>query len=128
MHYTLGVYAPLTFMSAIKAGVSESQAISLIQKASSYMDPMTWILVILGYLTGIVLIVGILIGKIGLKKRVLLYMYAGYALVVCIFTVIGKITGESGLTGSLESLLETTFFIPAFLYYDPASKLRKKVR
>ena len=31
--------------------------------------------------------------------------------------LIGKLTGEWGLTGSLESLFDTTFFIPAYLYW-----------
>ena len=117
MHYTLGVYSPLTFMSAIKAGVSEHLAIDMIQRANAYMDPLTWVLVILGYFTELVLIVGILSGRISLRKRVLLYMYGGYAVVFAIFMLIGKITNEWGLTGSLESLFETTFFIPALLYW-----------
>lgn len=28
-----------------------------------------------------------------------------------------KVIGEWGITGSLESILEITFFIPAFLYW-----------
>ena len=117
MHYTLGVYAPLTFMSAVKAGVPEARAISLIQNADSYMKPLTLVLVFLGYFTEIVLIAGILSGKIGLKKRVLIFMYAGYGVVFGLFILIGYLTGEWGLTGSLESLFETTFFIPALLYW-----------
>ncbi|MBR1797752.1 MAG: hypothetical protein IJ757_07060 [Clostridiales bacterium] len=117
MHYTLGVYAPLTFMSAVKAGVPEPLAIDMIQRANAYMDPLTWVLVILGYFTELVLVVGILSGRISLKKRVLLYMYGGYAVLFALFMLIGKLTGEWGLTGSLESLFETTFFIPALLYW-----------
>lgn len=117
MHYTLGVYSPLTFMSAIKAGVPEHLAIDMIQRANAYMDPLTWVLVILGYFTELVLIVGILSGRISLRKRVLLYMYGGYAIVFAIFILIGKTTNEWGLTGSLESLFETTFFIPALIYW-----------
>ena len=117
MHYTLGVYSPLTFMSAIKAGVPEDLAIDMIQRANAYMDPLTWVLVILGYFTEIVLIVGILTGKISLRKRVLLYMYGGYAVVFILFVLIGKITNEWGFTGSLESLFETTFFFPVLLYW-----------
>lgn len=117
MHYTLGVYSPLTFMSAIKAGVPEHLAIDMIQRANAYMDPLTWVLVILGYFTELVLIVGILSGRISLRKRVLLYMYGGYAVVFLIFMLVGIITHEWGLTGSLESLFETTFFFPALVYW-----------
>lgn len=117
MHYTLGVYSPLTFMSAIKAGVPETLAIDMIQRANAYMAPLTWVLVILGYFTEIVLIVGILSGKIGLRKRVLLYMYGGYAVVFALFMLVGIITNEWGFAGSLESLFETTFFFPALLYW-----------
>ena len=56
-------------------------------------------------------------GRISLKKRVLLYMYGGYAVVFAFFMLIGKTTNEWGLTGSLESLFETTFFIPPLLYW-----------
>jgi len=118
MHFTLGVYSPLTFMSAIKAGVSEAAAIELIQNAQSYMEPLTLALVILGYFTEIVIITGILTGRIKLRKRVLLYMYVGYVVVFAAFMLIGKLTGEWGLTGSLESLFETTFFIPAYVYWN----------
>ena len=117
MHYTLGVYSPLTFQSALKAGVSEDMATELIQKANSYMNPLTAVLVVLGYFTELVLIYGILSGKFGLKKRTLLYMYGGYAIIFGIFMLIGVCTGEWGLTGSLESLFETTFFIPSLLYW-----------
>ena len=117
MHYTLGVYAPITFMSSVKAGIPESQAIALIQNANSYMNPLTSVLIILGYLTEIVIIAGILSGKIRLKKRVLLFMYGGYALLLGLVLLVCKCSGEWGFVGSLESLFETTFFIPAFIYW-----------
>lgn len=79
MHFSLGVYAPVTFMSAIKAGIPEAQAVSMIENAKAYLDPLTLLLVFLGYMTEIVLIIGILIGKIRVKRRVLLFMYLGYA-------------------------------------------------
>ena len=125
MHYTLGVYSPLTFMSAIKAGVPETLAIDMIQRANAYMAPLTWVLVILGYFTEIVLIVGILSGKIGLRKRVLLYMYGGYAVVFALFVLVGIITNEWGFAGSLESLFETTFFFPALLYWRRKDNLKE---
>lgn len=124
MHYTLGVYAPLTFQSAVKAGVPEAMAVDMIQKASAYMNPLTAVLVVLGYFTELVLLYGILSGRFGLKKRTLLYMYGGYALVFGAFWLIGRLTGEWGLTGSLESLFETMFFIPAFLYWSEKGKGR----
>lgn len=117
MHFTLGVYSPLTYMSAVRAGITETQAAGLIDHAQSYLEPMTYTLAILGYTTEIILIYGILSGKFGLKKRTVLYMFGGYILLVLIFIVAAKITGEWGITGSLESLLEMTFFIPAFLYW-----------
>ena len=113
MHFTLGVYSPLTYRSAINAGVSESQIVTLIEHAQSYLNPLTYTLAILGYLTEIILIYGVLSGKIGLKKRTVFYIFGGYFILVLIFVVFAKITGEWGVTGSLESLLEMTFFIPA---------------
>ena len=117
MHFTLGVYSPLTYRSAINAGVSESQIVTLIEHAQSYLNPLTYTLAILGYLTEIILIYGILSGKFGLKKRNVFYIFGGYFILVLIFVVFAKITGEWGLMGSLESLLEMTFFIPAYLYW-----------
>jgi hypothetical protein len=117
MHFTLGVYSPLTYRSAINAGVSESQIVTLIEHAQSYLNPLTYTLAILGYLTEIILIYGVLSGKFGLKKRNVFYIFGGYFILVLIFVVFAKITGEWGLTGSLESLLEMTFFIPAYLYW-----------
>ena len=117
MHFTLGVYSPLTYRSAINAGVSESQIVTLIEHAQSYLNPLTYTLAILGYLTEIILIYGVLSGKIGLKKRTVFYIFGGYFILVLIFVVFAKITGEWGVTGSLESLLEMTFFIPAYLYW-----------
>lgn len=117
MHFTLGVYSPLTYKSAINAGVSESQIVTLIEHAQSYLNPLTYTLAILGYLTEIILIYGILSGKFGLKKRNVFYIFGGYFILVLIFVVFAKITGEWGVTGSLESLLEMTFFIPAYLYW-----------
>jgi hypothetical protein len=117
MHFTLGVYAPLTYNSAVKAGVSAEQFSVLLKNAESYLNPLTGILVILGYSTEIVLIFGILSGKFGLKKRLAAYVFGGYVILVIIVILICKLTGEWGLTGSLESFLETTFFIPAFRYW-----------
>ena len=117
MHFTLGVYAPLTYNSAVKAGVSAEQFSVLLKNAESYLNPLTGILVILGYSTEIVLIFGILSGKFGLKKRLLPIMFGGYFALVAVIVLIAKITGEFGLLGSTESLLEMTFFIPAFCYW-----------
>lgn len=124
MHFTLGVYAPLTYQSALKAGVSDQVAISLIQNADAYLSPFTFVLVILGYFTEIVIIAGVLSGKFGLQKRTLLFMYGVYAVAFGVFLLIGKLTGEWGLTGSLESLFETTFFIPAYLYWKQNGNTR----
>ena len=117
MHFTLGVYAPLTYNSAVKAGVNAEQFSVLLKNAESYLNPLTGILVILGYSTEIVLIFGILSGKFGLKKRLLPIMFGGYFALVAVIVLIAKITGEYGLLGSTESLLEMTFFIPAFCYW-----------
>ena len=117
MHFTLGVYAPLTYNSAVKAGVTAEQFSALLANAESYMNPLTGVLVVLGYSTEIVLIYGILSGKFGLKKRLLPIMFGGYFALVAVIVLIAKITGEFGLLGSTESLLEMTFFIPAFCYW-----------
>jgi hypothetical protein len=117
MHFTLGVYAPLTYNSAVKAGVTAEQFSVLLKNAESYLNPLTGILVILGYSTEIILIFGILSGRFVLKKRVLPLMFGGYFALVAVIVLIAKITGEFGLLGSTESLLEMTFFIPAFCYW-----------
>ena len=117
IHFTFGVYSPLTFQSAIRAGVTEAMATELIQNANAYLEPLSMVLVALGYFTELVIICGILSGSFGFKKRPLLYMYGGYALIFGLFLGIGSITKEWGLAGSLESLFETTFFIPALLFW-----------
>lgn len=117
MHFALGVYAPLTYNSAVKAGVTAEQFSVLLANAESYMNPLTLVLVILGYSTEIVLIYGILSGRSGLKKRLLLFMFGGYALAVLVLVLTAKLTGEYGILGSVESLLEMTFFIPAYCYW-----------
>lgn len=117
MHFALGVYAPLTYNSAVKAGVTAEQFSVLLANAESYMNPLTLVLVILGYSTEIVLIYGILSGRFGLKKRLVSFMFGGYALLVLVIALIAKLTGEYGLLGSVESLLEMTFFIPAYFYW-----------
>lgn len=117
MHFALGVYAPLTYNSAVKAGVTAEQFSVLLANAESYMNPLTLVLVILGYSTEIVLIYGILSGRFGLKKRLVSFMFGGYALLVLVIALIAKLTGEYGLLGSVESLLEMTFFIPAYSYW-----------
>ena len=122
MHFTLGVYAPLTYNSAVKAGVTAEQFSALLANAESYMNPLTGVLVILGYSTEIVLIYGILSGKFSLKKRLLPIMFGGYFALVAVIVLIAKITGEFGLLGSTESLLEMTFFIPAYIYWRKEEK------
>ena len=117
LHFVLGVYAPLTYNSAIKAGVSSEQITTMVSNAEQYLNPLTITLILLGYSTEIVLLFGLLSGKFGLKKRIAAYMFGGYAILVLVVILICRLTGEWGLTGSLESLLETTFFIPAFLYW-----------
>ena len=122
IHFALGVYAPLTYNSAVKAGVTAEQFSVLLANAESYMNPLTLVLVILGYSTEIVLIYGILSGRFGLKKRLVSFMFGGYALVILIMALTAKMTGEYGLFGSVESLLEMTFFIPAYLYWRKVEK------
>ncbi|MDO4420959.1 MAG: hypothetical protein Q4C15_02815 [Eubacteriales bacterium] len=117
MHFALGVYAPLTYNSAVKAGVTAEQFSVLLANAESYMNPLTLVLVMLGYSTEIILIYGILSGRFGLKKRLVSFMFGGYALLVLMIALIAKLTGEYGLLGSVESLLEMTFFIPAYCYW-----------
>ena len=117
LHFVLGVYVPLTYNSAIKAGVSSEQITTLVSNAEQYLNPLSITLILLGYSTEIVLLFGILSGKFGLKKRLAAYVFGGYVILVIIVILICKLTGEWGLTGSLESFLETTFFIPAFLYW-----------
>lgn len=117
MHFALGVYAPLTYNSAVKAGVTAEQFSVLLANAERYMNPLTLVLVILGYSTEIVLIYGILSGRFGLKKRLVSFMFGGYALLVLVIALIAKLTGEYGLLGSVESLLEMTFFLPAYCYW-----------
>ena len=123
MHFALGVYAPLTYNSAVKAGITAEQFSVLLANAESYMNPLTIVLIILGYSTEIVLIYGILSGKFGLRKRLVSLMFGGYALVVLAFALIAKLTGEYGILGSVESLLEMTFFIPAFIYWRKEEKI-----
>ena len=123
MHFALGVYAPLTYNSAVKAGITAEQFSVLLANAESYLNPLTIVLVILGYSTEIVLIYGILSGKFGLRKRLVSFMFGGYALVVLAFALIAKLTGEYGILGSVESLLEMTFFIPAFIYWRKEEKI-----
>lgn len=122
MHFALGVYAPLTYNSAVKAGITAEQVSVLLANAESYMNPLTIVLVILGYSTEIVLIYGILSGRFGLRKRLVSFMFGGYALVVLALALIAKLTGEYGILGSVESLLEMTFFIPAYIYWSKEEK------
>ena len=122
MHFALGIYAPLTYNSAVKAGITAEQFLVLLANAESYLNPLTIALVILGYSTEIVLIFGILSGKFGLRKRLVSFMFGGYALVVLVFALIAKLTGEYGILGSVESLLEMTFFIPAYIYWCKEEK------
>ena len=122
MHFVLGVYAPLTYNSAVKAGITAEQFSVLLANAESYLNPLTIVLVILGYSTEIVVIFGILSGKFGLKKRLVSFMFGGYALVILVFALIAKLTGEYGILGSVESLLEMTFFIPAYIYWRKEEK------
>ena len=81
------------------------------------------VIILLGYSTDIILFIGFLSGKLGLKKRIVLFEIGGYVILVLIFILIAKLTGEWGITGSLESLLETTFFIPAYLYWHKAENV-----
>ncbi len=122
MHFALGVYAPLTYNSAVKAGITAEQFSVLLANAESYMNPLTIVLVILGYSTEIVLIYGILSGRFGLRKRLVSFMFGGYALVVLALALIAKLTVEYGILGSVESLLEMTFFIPAYIYWRKEEK------
>ena len=71
-------------------------------------------IVLCGYITELIVIAGVLSGKFGLKKRFLLFMYLGYTLVYLLVILLVKLTGITGLRGGLESLFETTFFLPAF--------------
>ncbi|MCR5328525.1 MAG: hypothetical protein K6E12_06730 [Saccharofermentans sp.] len=117
MHFFIGVYAPLTYNSAVKAGVTTEQVSLMVSNAEYYLNPLTLTLIILGYSTEIVLLYGILSGKFGLKKRTAAFMFGGYLILALLFVLVAWITGEWGISCSLESLLETTFFIPAFLYW-----------
>ena len=71
-------------------------------------------IVLCGYITELIVIAGVLSGKFGLKKRLLLFMYLGYAIFYAFVILLVKLTGITGIRGGLESLFETTFFLPAF--------------
>ncbi len=122
MHFVLGVYEPLTYQSAVKAGVTLEQFKTMAGASSAALDPMMIVMILLGYSTDIILLIGFLSGRFGLKKRIVLFEIGGYIALVLIFALIAKLTGDWGIIGSLESLLETTFFIPAFLYWRKEEK------
>ena len=113
-HFVLGVYNPLTYQSGIKAGILENQIVQTLESASLYLTPLTMAIVLCGYITELIVIAGVLSGKFGLKKRFLLFMYLGYAIFYAFVILLVKTTGITGLRGGLESLFETTFFLPAF--------------
>lgn len=113
-HFVLGVYNPLTYQSGIKAGISENQIVQTLGSASLYLNPLTMAIVLCGYITELIVIAGVLSGKFGLKKRFLLFMYLGYAIFYAFVILLVKLTRITGLRGGLESLFETTFFLPAF--------------
>ncbi|MBQ9281699.1 MAG: hypothetical protein IJ207_05815 [Treponema sp.] len=113
-HFVLGVYNPLTYQSGIKAGISENQIVQTLESASLYLNPLTMAIVLCGYITELIVFAGVLSGKFGLKKRFLLFMYLGYAIFYAFVILLVKLTGITGLRGGLESLFETTFFLPAF--------------
>lgn len=113
-HFVLGVYNPLTYQSGIKAGISENQIVQTLESASLYLNPLTMAIVLCGYITELIVIAGVLSGKFGLKKRFLLFMYIGYAIFYAFVILLVKATGITGLRGGLESLFETTFFLPTF--------------
>lgn len=117
-HFTLGVYNPLTYQSALKAGVSEERIVALLENAARFLNPLTMTTVICGYTAEIIVLVGVLSGKFRLKKRFLLFMYGLYAIVAALVILLSKLLGEPGLTGGLESLFETTFFLPAFFAWE----------
>lgn len=75
MHFTLGVYDPLTYRSSLASGIAKDQVTELIEHAQSYLRPLTFTLAGLGYLTEIILLYGILSGKFGLRKTTALYMF-----------------------------------------------------
>lgn len=122
MHFVLGVYEPLTYQSAMNAGVTLDQFKILADTSKAALDPMMIVMILLGYSTDIILLVGFLSGRFGIKKRIVLFEIGGYIALVLIFALIAKLTGDWGIIGSLESLLETTFFIPAFLYWRKEEK------
>jgi hypothetical protein len=122
MHFVLGVYEPLTYNSAMKASVSLEQFKLIADASKAALDPMMIVMILLGYSTDIILLIGFLSGKFGLKKRIVLFEFGGYAVLVLMFILVAKLIGDWGITGSLESLLETTFFIPAYLYWRKAEK------
>ena len=101
--------------------LGDVQTTALIPVAIKLAEKELWIslfgslgLLLCGYITEFIVIAGILSGKFGLKKRFLLFMYLGYAIVYALVILIVKISGITGLRGGLESLFETTFFLPAF--------------
>ena len=122
MHFVLGVYEPLTYQSAMNAGVTLDQFKILADTSKAALDPMMIVMILLGYSTDIILLVGFLSGRFGIKKRIVLFEIGGYIALVLIFALIAKLTGDWGIIGSLESLLETTFFIPAFWYWRKEEK------
>ena len=113
-HFVLGVYNPLTYQGAIKAGIQENQIVKVLENSAEYLMPLTMTIVLCGYMAEIIVIIGILSGKFGLKKRFLLFMYMGYAILLLILIFITKFCGIYGLKGGHESLFEMTFFLPVF--------------
>jgi len=120
-HFVLGVYNPLTYQGAIKAGLSESQIVKILENTSEALMPLTLAIVLFGYFTEFIVIAGILSGKFGLKKRFLLFMYTGYMVLLLLILLISDIFDVSGLKGGRESFFEITFFLPAFFAWKKKS-------
>lgn len=121
-HTQIGILPPLLYKAIMHQGLSYETFKLVRESISAYLLPVSVLIILLFYTQLAVILYGVLGGKFGLRRRVLLYM-AGITLASAAIPALAlSLFGIRGGIGGGESLFEGMMYLIPFWYWNAAER------
>ena len=121
-HTQIGVLPPLLYKAMARQGLSAEASRQTYENISAYLSPVSVLIILLFYTQLAVIIYGVLSGRFGLRRRVLLYMTGVTLVVTAVLALSLSLFGIRGGVGGGESLFEGMMYLIPFWYWNTARR------
>lgn len=121
-HTQIGVLPPLLYKAMARQGLSD-EMFKLVQEGiSAYLSPVTALIILLFYTQLAVILYGVLSGRFGLRRRVLLYIPGITLAATAVLALSLSLFGIRGGIGGGESFFEGMLYLIPFWYWKTGGR------